>query len=91
METKTVPFYMDMDAELQYQTNEIMKEIGLSISDAFTMFCKAVVKEKDILDLLPIDPFYSKENIDELKRRIKGYESGETQMIDMTAEFEDII
>jgi len=29
-----------------------------------------------------------KEHQDELARRIKGYESGKTQMIDMTEEFE---
>ena len=89
MKTKNVTFRMD--AELKNQTDEIMKEVGLNMSTAFTVFCKAIVREGGMPMSLLIDPFYRKENTDELKRRIKGYESGETQMIDMTAEFEDVM
>ena len=87
MKTKAVSFRID--AELKDQTDEVMKEVGLSMSAAFTVFCKAVVREGGLPMSLLVDPFYRKENMDELKKRIKCYESGETQMVDMTAEFGD--
>ena len=89
MKTKAVSFRMD--SELKDRTEEIMQEVGMNMSTAFTVFCKAIVREGGMPQGVLVDPFYRKENIDELKRRIRSYESGETQMIDMTAEFEDEI
>ena len=87
---KTTGVSFQMDEELKKQTEEVMQEVGMNMSTAFTEFCKAVVRTGGKSMELLIDPFYRKENIDELKRRIKSYEAGETQMIDMTSEFEDV-
>ena len=86
MKTKSITFRID--SKLKDQTEEIMKEVGLSMSAAFSVFCKAIVREGGLPMSLLTDPFYRKENTDELMRRIEGYESGKTQMVDMTAEFE---
>ena len=87
MKTKAVSFRMD--AELKDQTDEVMQAVGMNMSTAFTVFCKAIVREGGMPASLLVDPFYRKENTDELKRRIKSYESGKTQMVDMTAEFKE--
>lgn len=46
-------------------------EIGLSMSSAINIFLKAVVRERRIPFELSADPFYSRENIAELTRRVE--------------------
>ena len=84
MKSKSITFRID--AELKEQVELVMSEVGLSMSSAFSVFCKAIVREGGMPASLLVDPFYSKGNLDELKRRIKDYESGTAQMIEMTME-----
>ena len=86
---KTTSISFRMDEELKKQTEETLDAIGLNMSSAITIFAKAVVRTGSIPFDLMVDPFYRKEHQDELTRRIERYETDETQMIDMTEEFED--
>ena len=69
-----------MDEELKKSMEEVCKEMGISMSSAFTMFAKRVVKERRIPFEVTADPFFSKENLDELKRRIADLEAGRSSL-----------
>lgn len=77
-----------LDSELKKDYERTLDELGLSMSAGFQAFAKAVVRQGGIPFEMMIDPFERKEHQDELTRRIEGYESGNTQMVDMTEEFE---
>ena len=62
---------MRIDEQLKKDAEMVFDSIGLTTSTAFTLFLKAVVRENRIPFSLTADPFYSKENMDELRRRIK--------------------
>jgi len=76
-----------LDGELKKEYERTLNELGISMSAGFQAFAKAVVRQGGIPFEMIIDPFERKEHQDELARRIEGYESGKTQMIDMTEEF----
>ena len=78
-----------MENELRSQFDQTLDAMGLNLTSAFTLFAKAVVRSGKIPFDIMIDPFYRAENQDEIRSRIEGYESGATQMVDMTGEFED--
>ena len=86
---KTTAITFRIDADLKKKTEQTLEEIGLPMSSAFTAFAKAIVRTGAIPFDLAVDPFYRVAHQDELTRRIKHYESGETDMVDMTGEFED--
>lgn len=56
---------------------QVCNEIGISMSAAFTIFAKKVSREKRIPFELNVDPFYSKDNMNKLKRILADMESGE--------------
>ena len=78
MKVKNVTFRID--PELKEEADEIMKATGLSLSSAFNVFLKALVREGGIPPGILIDPFYRAENRNELKRRIDDFEAGKTQL-----------
>lgn len=69
-----------MDADLKTQMEQACKKMGLTMTSAFTMFATKVIQEQRIPFEIVADPFYSKENIAELERRIKKLESGESKL-----------
>ncbi len=69
-----------MDEELKNQMEEVCKDMGISLSAAFTMFAKKVTKERRIPFEITADPFYSEENINELRRRIADLEAGRSSL-----------
>ena len=92
MKTKAVTFRMD--AELKERTEEVMKEVGLNLTSAFTILCKAIVRDGGLPAELLVDKFYRAENRDEIVRRIKAKESGstkDTQVIKTMKELEEIV
>ena len=89
MKTTNVSFRMD--EELKKQTEHILDEIGLSMSSAFTVFAKAVVRSGKIPFELTVEPFYRIEHQNELNRRIEGYETGKTSMKELTMDELDVI
>ena len=57
-----------MDEELKKKMEQTCKEMGLSISSAFTMFAAKVAREQRIPFEINVDPFFSKSNIERLER-----------------------
>lgn len=69
-----------MDEDLKKSMEQTCKDMGLTMTAAFTMFATKVTKEKRIPFEVAVDPFYSPENIAELERRIKDLESGKVTL-----------
>lgn len=73
---QTVNINFKLDPTVKEKMEDVCKEIGLSMSAAFTIFAKKVGNERRIPFELTADPFYSAENIAELERRISSVLSG---------------
>ena len=54
----------------------VCKELGLSVTTAFTIFAKKMCRERRIPFDVTIDPFYSTENLDHLRRSVSELDSG---------------
>ena len=70
-----------MEKNIKDKMEDICDELGITMTTAFTIFAKKMVREKRIPFEVSVDPFYSKENIAYLKRLKKQEENG-------TAKFE---
>ena len=69
-----------VDDELKRGAEKTLNDIGLSMSTAINIFPKTVVRENRIPFELSADPFYSKENMKELERRVHAVRSGESTL-----------
>lgn len=69
-----------VDDELKRGAEKTLNDIGLSMSTAINIFLKTVVRENGIPFELSADPFYSKENMKELERRVHAVRSGESTL-----------
>ena len=65
-----------MDEELKKQMEAVCREMGLSMTAAFTVFATKVAREKRIPFELSADPFYSESNMAHLRRGIEALNSG---------------
>lgn len=65
-----------IDEDVKNNAEEALKEMGLTMSAAITMFLVKVGREKRIPFEITANPFYSAENIAELERRIAGIRNG---------------
>ena len=63
-----------MDEELKKNMEETCKELGLSITTAFTIFAKKMTREKRIPFEVSVDPFYSESNMTYLKKVVEDIE-----------------
>ena len=52
-----------MDADLKKSMEQTCSELGMSMTTAFTIFAKKVIRERRIPFDVSIDPFYSEQNI----------------------------
>ena len=66
-----------MDEELKKSMEETCKDLGLSMTTAFTIFAKKMTREKRIPFEVSVDPFYSERNMAYLKKVVEDIESGE--------------
>ena len=57
-----------MDEDLKRKMEQTCKEMGLTLSAAFTMFAAKVTREQRIPFEINIDPFFSKANIQRLEK-----------------------
>ena len=57
-----------MDTEEKDTFEDICEQLGLTVSTAFKMFVKKVIREQRIPFDLSLDPFYSKPNIQYLEK-----------------------
>ena len=69
-----------IDEEIKTNAEKALKEMGLTMSTAITMFLVKVGREKRIPFEINADPFYSAENIAELERRIASVKNGLTTL-----------
>ena len=65
-----------LDAADKQALEQVCDEIGLSMSAAFTIFAKKVVREKRIPFELNVNPFYSEENRKRLTAAIADAKAG---------------
>ena len=65
-----------MDAEDKKGMEEVCKELGLSMTTAFTIFAKKMKRERRIPFDVSVDPFYSEKNLAHLKRITSEIDSG---------------
>ena len=69
-----------VDEEVKRNAEKTFNDIGLSMSTAINIFLKKVARENRIPFELSADPFYSRENMAELERRIDSVCSGESTL-----------
>jgi DNA-damage-inducible protein J len=69
-----------VDDEVKRNAEKTLDEIGLSMSTAINIFLKTVVRERRIPFELSADPFYSRENMVELERRVDDLNSGKSTL-----------
>ncbi len=65
-----------IDDDVKANADKALKEMGLTMSAAVTMFLVKVARERRIPFEINADPFYSAENIAELERRVASIEKG---------------
>jgi DNA-damage-inducible protein J len=65
-----------MDADLKKGMEQACREMGLSMTTAFTIFATKVSKEKRIPFEVAADPFFSEANMERLKKAIADVEAG---------------
>lgn len=69
-----------VDDDVKRGAERAFNDIGLSMSTAINIFLKTVVRENRIPFELSADPFYSRENIAELEKRISDIRSGKSTL-----------
>ena len=69
-----------VDDNLKSSAERTLNDIGLSMSTAINIFLKTVVRENRIPFELSAAPFYSKENMEELERRVADIRSGKSTL-----------
>ena len=71
-----------MDAEDKKGMEEVCKELGMSMSTAFTIFAKKLRREKRIPFDVSIDPFYSEANMKYLEKVTSEIDSGKASLVE---------
>ena len=69
-----------VDDDVKRNAERTLDDIGLSMSAAINIFLKTVVRENRIPFELSADPFYSKDNMDELEKRVADIRSGKSKL-----------
>ena len=57
-----------MDEKLKEKMEKTCKDMGLSVTAAYTMFATKVTREQRIPFEVNVDPFFSEENMERLRR-----------------------
>jgi len=65
-----------IEDDIKANAESALKEMGLNMSTAITMFLVKVGRERRIPFEINADPFYSSENIAELERRVESVKNG---------------
>lgn len=65
-----------IDEDVKENAEAVLKEMGLSMSSALTMFLTKVARERRIPFEINADSFYSNENMLELRNRIESINNG---------------
>jgi DNA-damage-inducible protein J len=65
-----------MDEQTKKDMEAVCKELGMSMTTAFTIYAKKVGREHRIPFEVSVDPFYSEENIAHIRRGAKALDEG---------------
>lgn len=66
-----------MDETLKKNMEQTCKELGMSMSTAFTIFAKKVTREQRIPFEVSVDPFYSESNLRHLRESVDQLRRGD--------------
>ncbi len=69
-----------LDEEDKKGMEEVCRELGMSMSTAFTIFAKKMRRERRIPFEVSVDPFYSSENRSYLSKVIAEVDSGKAKL-----------
>lgn len=73
-----------IDEELKKQAESLFSEFGMNMTTAFTIFAKAVVRERRIpFEITASEPFYSEANMAHLKKSIEQLNQGKGTIRDI--------
>ena len=77
-----------IDENLKKEMEKICREMGMSMTTAFTIFATKVARERRIPFEITAEPFYSESNIKHLEKVITDIESGKAKLVehDLTEE-----
>ena len=78
MAQATLSIRVDSEDKKKFET--FCNETGMNVSVAVNMFMKKVIREQKIPFEVGIDPFYSQENLAEIRRRIDEVKSGKSTL-----------
>ena len=67
-----------VDDDVNRDAERAFSDIGLSMSSAINIYLKRVARDNCIPFKLSADPFYSKDNMDELEKRIEKLKLGDS-------------
>ena len=70
-----------LDAEDKKGMEEVCRELGMSMSTAFTIFAKKMRRERRIPFEVSVDPFYSDANMTYLERITSDIDSGKAKLV----------
>ena len=71
-----------IDEKIKKEMEKICREMGMSMTTAFTIFATKVTKEKRIPFEITVDPFYSESNMKYLEKVIADIESGKAKLVE---------
>lgn len=71
-----------MDEQLKQNMEKTCKELGMSMTTAFTIFANKVAREQRIPFEVSIDPFYSKSNLDYLRKVTADIDAGRAELVE---------
>lgn len=67
-----------VDDDVKRRAEQVCADIGMSLSTAVNIYLKKLGRENRIPFEVSADPFYSKENMIELERRVADIRSGKS-------------
>ncbi|MGN0164081.1 MAG: type II toxin-antitoxin system RelB/DinJ family antitoxin [Candidatus Ornithomonoglobus sp.] len=71
-----------MDEDLKKNMERVCKDMGMTMTTAFTIFATKVSREKKIPFEINADPFYSESNMKYLEKIISDIETGKSKLVE---------
>lgn len=71
-----------MDENLKKNMEQVCKDMGMTMTTAFTIFATKVSREKRIPFEISANPFYSESNMKYLERVIADIETGKANLVE---------
>ena len=65
-----------IDKDVKKDMENLCKDLGITMSAAFNIFARKMIRENGIPFEVSADPFYSKNNINAMKESIKQLDEG---------------